>query len=209
MDKRTLIVILTLATSAIAMTALAQVDTASTSTLPEEIATTTEATATATSTTTNSASPRDREERFASSTAPTPTETTIEAPSEETTTSATTTPESVPVAQEEPATETLAATAEDIPTFEESYFSKHGKYLQILPGNQLPDYEIGTVSGKLGTNVDSGVRVDVYVSPHGQGYQVTHEENGTIYTVGFGPEASDRTHSYSIQTAAASSTESN
>ncbi len=193
-----LVGVVALVASAIAMTALAQVDTASTSTPSEEITTTTETT----STTTDAVFPRDREERSVTSTESTSTETTTEILSDETTVSATTTPESFPVTQEEQATETLAVTAKDIPALEDSYFGQHGKYLQILPGNQLPDYETGTVSQKLGTNIDAGIRVDVYVSPHGHGYQVTHEENGTIYTVGFGPEAESRTHSYPVPTPA-------
>ncbi len=76
---------------------------------------------------------------------------------------------------------------------EESYFVNHNKYLQILPDNQLPDYESGTVAEKLGSTIPANMRVDVYESPAGHGYQISYEENGTSYSFGYGPEFESRT----------------
>ncbi|OGG50463.1 hypothetical protein A2763_01670 [Candidatus Kaiserbacteria bacterium RIFCSPHIGHO2_01_FULL_54_36] len=101
---------------------------------------------------------------------------------------------------------TTSTTVEDISALQESYYQKSGKYLQILPGNQLPEYESGTVAEKLGANVPADVRVDVYAGPQGKGYQITYEEEGTIYIVGFGPEAEHRTYSYPAPTPSATST---
>ena len=100
-----------------------------------------------------------------------------------------------------------STTVEQISTLEESYFVKNGKYLQVMPGNKLPGYESGTVIGKLGKNIPAGARVDVYDGPKGLGYLITYEDAGTIYTIGFGPEAANFTSSRPVPVIVASSTE--
>ncbi len=101
---------------------------------------------------------------------------------------------------------TVAVTAADVTALEDGYYKKNGRYLQILPGNRLPDYEEGTVAEKLGAGIPTGMRVDVYESPKGFGYQIIYEDSGTLYTVGFGPEAEDRTYAYSLPVPSATST---
>src|SRR5580704_19206789 len=72
---------------------------------------------------------------------------------------------------------------------------KGGNYLQVLPGDKLPPYETGSVSDNLGADVPTNIRVDVYAAPNGDGYQITDTDtDGTIYSVGYGPEAQDRTY---------------
>src|SRR3989344_3383535 len=120
MNKGLLIGVVGLAVSAFAMTALAQVDTASTSTTPLlEVATTTEARSTATTTVSTST---------ASTTPPAS--------------------ESATVIKETPTTAaaiaSTPATAQGVSALEDAYFQKNGKYLQVIPGNQLPEYESGT-----------------------------------------------------------------
>lgn len=104
------------------------------------------------------------------------------------------------------ATEPSSIEAQDIASLEDSYFAKNGKYLQIIPGNLLPDYETGTVIEKLGANIPADARVNVYESPKGFGYQVVYQDMGAVYAVGYGPEAADRTYSYPVPTISASST---
>jgi len=81
----------------------------------------------------------------------------------------------------------------DIATLQDSYFEKTGSYLQILPGNQLPEYEDGSVSQKLGGTLPSDAYVHVYESPKGKGYQIFFKDGNTLISTGFGPEAADRT----------------
>ena len=54
---------------------------------------------------------------------------------------------------------------EEIGLLENTYFAKHGKYLQVLPNNKLPDYENGTVQSKLGKTIPDNCSVDVYENP--------------------------------------------
>ena len=83
-----------------------------------------------------------------------------------------------------------------IPTtdeLEQDYFVTNGKYLQVQKNNQLPEYETGTVRGKLGRNIDPDCRVDVYEGPKGKGFQVVCDKTDGKHSVGYGPEASGRT----------------
>ena len=128
-------------------------------------------------------------------------------PTDETTAPAEQATSTEPVAESSLATSTTSTVAEDVSALENSYFQKNGKYLQVLPNNQLPDYESGTVSDKLGATIPSDARVDIYTGPKGSGYQVTYTDGGTIYTVGFGPEADHRTYSYPAPPLSATSTE--
>jgi len=129
-----------------------------------------------------------------------------------TTGEATTTPEvsqevAVPVKATLPTpTANSVATAQDIAGLEAGYFKQSGKYLQILPGNQLPGYETGAVTDKLGAAIRSDARVDVYESAGGAGYQITFQDGNTVYSFGYGPEWVERTYAYAIPTAEASST---
>lgn len=93
-----------------------------------------------------------------------------------------------------------------IADLENKYIRKNGKYLQVLPGNKLPEYERGIVNARLGDDLPRNYRVDVYESPLGVGYQVIYSESGTTYSIGYGPEATDRTYTIQPQLNAASST---
>lgn len=194
MNKIALAVGSVLVVFALAMTALAQVDTASTSTVAEEVATTSE------SIVTDSASTTPIAEELASTIA-----TEVASDIASTTDESTPVPEgTAPVAENAPP---MSADVQAVTALEEGYFAKNGRYLQVIPGNKLPEYESGTVAEKLGANIPSGVRVDVYEGPKGFGYSVTYEDKGTIYTAGFGPEAADRTRSFPVPIVVSSSTE--
>lgn len=85
------------------------------------------------------------------------------------------------------------AARDEIAGLEETYRRQTGKYLQIQPGNALPAYESGSVSEKLGKTIPDNMRIDVYEAPQGRGYQITYEEGGILHSIGYGPEAADRT----------------
>ena len=97
-----------------------------------------------------------------------------------------------------------AVSVEAVSELERVYFDQHGTYLQILPGNQLPEYETGTVESKLGSTVHADIRVDVYEAPEGRGYQVSYMSNGVFHSVGYGPEAATRTFTYELSVASSS-----
>jgi hypothetical protein len=105
-------------------------------------------------------------------------------------------------------------TVQWIPSFEDEYFQKNGKYLQVLVGNTVPSdiKGIGTSTlSQIEENVPPGARIDVYESPQGHGYVISYTQDGTFYSVGYGPEAQDRTYSYfigdmSVATSTATST---
>jgi len=64
---------------------------------------------------------------------------------------------------------TDTATAKSVSALEDDYFKKNGIYLQILPGNALPDYEAGSVLDALGSSIPDGASVIIYESPAGKG----------------------------------------
>lgn len=85
-------------------------------------------------------------------------------------------------------------TVNEVILAEETYYQINGKYLQILPGNNLPHYETGTVSGKLGKNVPANVRIDVYETFDGKrGYQISYEDTNAFYSIANGTQAQERT----------------
>lgn len=96
----------------------------------------------------------------------------------------------------------------DIPNLETTYRQEHGRYLQVLIGNELPAYESGTVEEKFGTTIPDNVWIDVYDSPAGKGYQIKWMEDGAEHSIGFGPEGDERTYSLAgAETLTATSTE--
>jgi hypothetical protein len=120
----------------------------------------------------------------------------------------TSTPPEAPPSQDtqaaKPAPETVTA---DVSALQETYYQRTGSYLQILRGNGLPTYESGTVSEKLGGTVPADAWVHVYEAPAGKGYQVFYEADGVLHSVGYGPEAVERTFTLStIVTPSATST---
>jgi hypothetical protein len=123
---------------------------------------------------------------------------------------ATTTPEEAAVPEPviaPPGPDPLSmSTAISIAALQDAYFNEHESYLQILSGNHLPDYETGTVAEKLGQTIDPGTHVDVYENVYGKGYQIFFEEDGVTYSAGYGPEAQDRTFTYTLPVLVASST---
>ena len=87
----------------------------------------------------------------------------------------------------------LISETDRIHQLETDYFNKNGKYLQILEGNKLPSYEPGTISEKLGENIDQSYKVDVYKTPKGEhGYTVFFEDSNNYYAVSEGPEKASR-----------------
>ncbi len=83
---------------------------------------------------------------------------------------------------------------------EETYFKKNEKYLQILAGGLLPDYEDGVFSEKFGATVPEEITVNVYDAPEGKGFQVVYRSATIVKAVGFGPEAASLT--YTVETPA-------
>ncbi len=87
---------------------------------------------------------------------------------------------------------TSIASPTDVATAEDAYFAANGKYFQILPNNQVPSYESGTVTAAIGATLpDPTYSVNTYSGPKGNGYFVTHSDATNFYSVGFGPQASD------------------
>ena len=88
---------------------------------------------------------------------------------------------------------------------ENAYFAAHGKYFQVLFDNQLPSYEAGTLADYVDPKaVPPNTAIDVYEGPAGRGYAVrwtipaTPREEGSINSVGYGPEALGHTFTYII-----------
>jgi len=86
-----------------------------------------------------------------------------------------------------------------IATAENSYYNNHGSYFQVLPNQQLPSHQPGVLSDYVDPRaVPPNTRIDVYAGPAGSGYSVqwtipaTTCEAGLITSVGYGPEASER-----------------
>jgi IstB-like ATP binding protein len=101
----------------------------------------------------------------------------------------------------------VAASVSEIATLEQEHMSKYGRYLQVMPGNTLPSYESGSVQAKLGKALPENIRINVYESPHGKGYQIMYyEEDGVFHSVGYGPEAADRTYTFELPKPAFSAT---
>lgn len=205
MNKSTLIALPLIALLAAGATALAQVtDTASATEAEATTTVSTEAVESFDTSTGTTTVPVEPEEIVAD----TPTSETMPTSIGE----ATTTPTPPQAATASPASSIPAPTAsgvviaQEIAGLEAGYFKKSGKYLQILPNNQLPEYETGAVTEKFGTAIRADARVDVYESPQGAGYQVIFQDGNTIYSFGYGPEWVERTYSYAIPTAEASST---
>jgi hypothetical protein len=206
MNKGFLIGLATLAVSTVAVTALAQVDSASTSTPPEVVATTSQSIQTdiTTSTTTDVATLTSTDVLSTATPEVAPITETLPAP-----------PSLVPVPGSAPAvsippkptppTDSGIVIAQAIAQLEADHFQKTGKYLQVLPDNQLPEYESGSVAERLGTPINANARVDVYESPKGAGYQITFQDGNTFYSFGYGPEWVDRTYSYVVSPAAQAS----
>lgn len=116
----------------------------------------------------------------------------------------------LPVAEEEvaPIPVVNIKGVRDIAMLQDSYFEKTGNYLQILPGNELPAHEEGSVTQKLGGTLPADAYVHVYESPKGKGYQIFFKDGNTLISTGFGPEAADRTYTKELAPAlSATSTE--
>jgi hypothetical protein len=50
------------------------------------------------------------------------------------------------------------------------------------------------VQSKFGKALPENIRIDAYEGPHGKGYQIYYEENGTAHSIGYAPEVADRTY---------------
>ena len=98
-------------------------------------------------------------------------------------------------------------TIDKIITAQEEYYKINGKYLQIIPNNKLPHYETGTVSDKLGKNVPSNIRIDVYETWDGKrGYQLFYEDANNFYSIATGTQSAKRTWTKAKPQPVASST---
>ena len=87
-----------------------------------------------------------------------------------------------------------------IEVLQEEYFAKHGKYLQVKEGNQLPDYEQGTVEQKFGKRIDDTYVVNTYESPRGKGYFIVYSDAKGTHSVGYGPDAAQFTRQLIVAT---------
>ena len=89
---------------------------------------------------------------------------------------------------------TSIASPTDVATAEDAYFAANGKYFQVLPNNQIPPYESGTVTAAIGgTLPDPTYSVNTYEGPRGKGYFVTYSDITGFHSVGYGPQATDFT----------------
>jgi hypothetical protein len=124
---------------------------------------------------------------------------TTEPAAEPAASTSTSTPSTISAPEEvegtKPAAQTVVA---EVAALQDAYFQETGGYLQVLPGNGLPTYETGTVAEKLGKNVADDAWVHIYEAPAGKGYQVFYEADGVLHSVGYGPEAAERTFSRNI-----------
>jgi hypothetical protein len=96
------------------------------------------------------------------------------------------------------------ATVQDIALKQEEYFQKYGTYLQVLEDGSLPVGMNGTVKNKLGIAVP--FRVDTYGDKRGQGFQLILEDASGTVSIGFGPEATERSYIQLKEIYAASTT---
>jgi hypothetical protein len=114
--------------------------------------------------------------------------------------------EQAPASAPEAQISAAAASVSDIMTLEQEHMSKYGRFLQVMPGNTLTSTESGSVQSKFGKALPENIRIDVYNSPHGVGYQIYYKENGAAHSVGYGPEAGDRTFTIEFPKPAPSAT---
>lgn len=73
------------------------------------------------------------------------------------------------------------------------------------PEERIADTQAASLTntGKYTRNIDNlpaGYEITEYVSPKGAGYQITRRANGKIHSVGFGPEAKERTYTLNLET---------
>lgn len=93
------------------------------------------------------------------------------------------------------------ATASQISQAEDAYFAKNGGYVQVEFGDKLPDGS-DTVLNRLGVDMPTNMRVDIYVTPKGErGYKIITDDGATITSVGVGPEAAKDSYAYPYKTA--------
>ena len=50
------------------------------------------------------------------------------------------------------------------------------------------------MQSKFGKALAENIRIAAYEGPHGKGYQIYYEENGTAHSIGYAPEVADRTY---------------
>ena len=58
-------------------------------------------------------------------------------------------------------------TNDEIIALQNAYIAQHGRPLQIMLNNQLPEYETGTVISKLGKKIPDDVKVSIQQFPDG------------------------------------------
>ncbi len=98
------------------------------------------------------------------------------------------------------------ATFAAIAAYEERYFGVYGTYLQVLPGNAMPEHMKTSLLKEFDAVFPDQVLVNVYESPEGKGYQIVYTDSSTIKAAGYGPEAARFTYSHKLESRGASST---
>lgn len=83
---------------------------------------------------------------------------------------------------------------QDMATAEESYYAVHGKYFQVIQGNQLPYYENTDVKSALGATLPTNTVINTYSGPYGDGYQIIIVDSLGTHARGYGPQAKDYTY---------------
>lgn len=89
-------------------------------------------------------------------------------------------------------------TIANVKALQDAYFAKEGKYLHILEGGRLADYESGTIRQKLGRDIPTNFELIPYNGPLGAGFQVCERRTTELECIGFGPEALSKTITYQI-----------
>lgn len=88
--------------------------------------------------------------------------------------------------------------AQAISLEQDKFFAENGRYWQGLPhkGGLKPHYEAKgwDAFNSLSSDLLFEITVNQYVAPDGAGYQIIFKESGTTTSIGFGPEADNRTY---------------
>lgn len=99
----------------------------------------------------------------------------------------------------------MSATSSDIQTAEETYKTKNGKYLQVLPNNTTVNGVLTKTA--LGADVATGITIHEYTSPDGKpGYIKMWSDKKGRYSIGYGSNAEQYTWTYLYPTSTATTT---
>jgi hypothetical protein len=79
-----------------------------------------------------------------------------------------------------------------------TFYDKKGRYLQILEGGRLPEYESGDLQTDFDTSSLGHISVNVYDGPSGKGFQVVYRDKYVVRATGYGPDAAIFTYTNSL-----------